>query len=126
MSQTIETSAQLVARRPQRLNILISKTFDGVNCDGKAVAGNAVSVRYGWSILDQEQHDRPVCVHVPGSTTFDPEAINNIGQLGACVVRSDIAGIERVVAALREAWGNLHVQDNSGRCGHLHQGMFQG
>ena len=125
-----ETTADLIARKPYRLNILIGRCIDwnGSRYDSErpAFAGNVVNLRYGWTALDMPDEARPVSISVPGSSKMDRDAINNANQPGAFVVVPDIAGIEQAVKRLQAMWGTMHVQDNSGHCSHLHQGMFQG
>jgi len=57
---------------------------------------------------------------------WDPSELNRIGQPGAFVEAPNPDGIRAAVAKLREAWGPLHVQDNSGLVPDLHQGMWRG
>lgn len=127
-----ETTAQLIARRPERLNILVLAMVSGSRGwrRGRGQDGNPVLIRYGWSPLSRDELagiDRPVGILVPIlGTRFDHSELNMIGQPGAFVSMPDIPGIRRAVAELRAAWGDLHVQDNSGLVPDLHQGMWQG
>lgn len=97
-----------------RTNILICRSIDGVDHEGKSLVGNCVQLRDGY-----RAYDPPTALFVDGQSVYDEAATNNLGTKGAFVVRSDIAGIEAAVATLRAQFGPVPVQDNSGKCGHL-------
>jgi hypothetical protein len=97
-----------------RLNILIGKSFDGTDHTGASIVGNTVTLRDGYT-----EHPSDTRILVAGKSVWQPDARNNAGNLGGFGVRSDIPGIERAVATIRAQWGDLPVQDNSGKCPHL-------
>jgi hypothetical protein len=120
-----EPIASRIARRPERLNILITGATGHIR---EPRAHHAVCVRYGWSPLPADAGlDRPVAIGVPLlADRWDPSVLNRIGQPGAFVETPNPDGIRAAVAKLRAVWGALHVQDNSGLVPDLHQGMWRG
>ena len=103
-----------------RFNVLIGKPYLGVPTPDGPFTGVAVIVRYGYVPADeQDANGRPLFVSLPMREMWDPNAINNLRQRGAFRVDMDVAAIEKAVATLRAAWGDIPVQDNSGRCAHL-------
>ena len=58
-------------------------------------------------------------IFVKCTTKFDPHEINNLGQLGASVVVIPEGAVEQAVSDLLAEWGDIPVQDNSGRYPHL-------
>jgi hypothetical protein len=115
--QHAETFADLIARRPERLNILVAATETApglINATGRIVSdprsANAVRVRYGWSPVEIDDDPRMTGVRVPALSSGAPDA----------------AGIRAAVARLRAAWGPLHVQDNSRAVPDLDQGKWRG
>lgn len=129
-----ETTAHLIARRPERLNILVTGFISGTTGwrRGDRRTSNAVVLRYGWTALDAEDEslratNRPIAIDVPIlRERFEDEALNRLGQPGAFVNVPDVDGIRRAIWVLQSFWGLLHVQDNSGLVPDLHQGMWVG
>ena len=129
-----ETTAHLIARHPERLNILVTDIVSGATGwrrDDRE-ARNIVVLRYGWTALNAADEslreiNRPIAIGVPIlRERFDAEALNRLGQPGAFVNVPDVLGIRKAVGDMRAAWGPLHVQDNSGLVADLHQGMWMG
>lgn len=116
--------------KPNRLNILIGCPLDDMRTPYGRFTGLSVIVREGYSPLSEQaqahapaaDHDpegRPYYVPIPMKTVWDATAINNAGRPGGFRADVDVPAIERAVATLRAAWGDIPVQDNSGRCAHL-------
>jgi|SRR5579864_635985 len=103
-----------------RFNILIGKpVIDAQTPDG-LFTGMGVTVRYGYvSPSDSDAAGRRCGIGLPMGTVWDANAISNGRQRGAYRVDVDIPAIEAAVASLRAEWGDIPVQDNSGRCAHL-------
>ena len=114
-----ETLAELIARRPERLNILVT----GFQA-GTPAGGWVVHLRYGYSPLGEPIDQRPVRAAVVARERWDNAALNQLGQPGAFVSAPDPQEVRAAIAAIRAAWGNLHVQDNSGLVPDLDQGKF--
>lgn len=109
-----ETVADLVARHPERLNILVGgHTLTGPMSLALTRPAGAVAVRlrYGYTpVILGDDDNRPVGCGVDGLPDGSP----------------DLPGIRRAVMVLRAAWGMLHVQDNSGTVPDLDQGKWAG
>ena len=102
-----------------RLNILISSVYD----DGD-FAGLTVYIRRGYSELSPHDNadliaGREHTIPVRCATIHEPSAKNNIGLLGASVVHLDAAAVQNAVLRLVAQWGDIPVQDNSGKFGYL-------
>jgi hypothetical protein len=117
--------------KPTRLNILISRPAEFMNSDcTKALFGPSIYVRYGYQAADE--NDAPTGVSVFGRAfasfgeVWSPDAINSLGNEGAYVNVYPVTEMRAFVAELRAAWGELHVQDNSGLLRDLHQGVWVG
>ncbi len=105
-----------------RINLLICKVVDGRRDITRTFTGISVIVRYGYSPMEHsfpEVAGKRIAIHLAFPTKFDRSVVNNSGQLGASVVEVDVERIADAVARLRAEWGDVPVQDNSGRCAHL-------
>ena len=113
-----------------RLNILISRIMDSARTPYGQFSGVSVAVRHGYTVLseraldcapkaDRDPAGRPYFVSLRMPTIWDPAAISNLGRPGAFRVDVDVPAIQAAVDTLRAAWGDIPVQDNSGRCSHL-------
>lgn len=109
---TNETWAELIARRPERLNILIAARDHTLTSDPHYF--HRINLRYGYTeLVDEGLPGETRCIG--GSAVYSPSM-----QLDADQIRA-------VVAEIRHDWGqDLHVQDNSGLVPDLHQGLFRG
>jgi hypothetical protein len=122
-----ESAAELIARKPGRLNILVSSltSAPGVMGAVRTISDpqhwHNVYVRYGYTALGLGDDDnRTTSIRVPVMRDrFDETAINSIGQPGAFVVVPDVRGLEGAVAQLKSVWGDIPVQDNSGLVPHI-------
>jgi hypothetical protein len=92
-----------------RLNILVTCRFHVLDNSGGATF-HAVRIRNGWADVP-ERDDRPTGMAIEVGTQTPEDLSEEIRQ---------------AVAGLRDAWGNLHVQDNSGLVPDLHQGKWNG
>lgn len=117
-----ETFAELIARRPERLNILVTARQSAPGCD----SANVVHLRYGYTPLREPIDHRAVRFGVTMPERWDDTAPDQLGRPGAYVSVPDAASIRAAIAALRAAWGPLHVQDNSGAVPDLDQGKWRG
>jgi hypothetical protein len=105
-----------------RINLLISRVMDDLHTANGRFTGVVISARDGYTPLaldDARRGGRPLSVSVRMSTRWDNDAINNVGRRGASVVDLDVSAVETAVAQMRAAWGDVPVQDNSGRFPHL-------
>jgi hypothetical protein len=103
-----------------RFNILISRIMMDAQTPDGPFTGVVVVVRYGYVPADdRDANGRSLYVTLPMGEMWDPDAINNLHQPGAFRVDVDVPAIDAAVASLRAAWGDIPVQDNSGRCAHL-------
>jgi hypothetical protein len=109
-----------------RYNILISKVMDDLRTADGTFTGLYLTVRWGYVPVadcpDRMIAGRPRGYPVPCTTGYDFTAINNVGRPGASVVQVDRPAVERGLADLRAAWGDIPVQDNSGRFADLATG----
>ena len=89
-----ETTAQLIARKPGNLNILVAqREYFGPYDDDLSGHINRVVVRYNYQDL---RIDGAVCGYGVPAPFGVP----------------DLDGIEHAILALREVWGELPVQNN--------------
>jgi hypothetical protein len=112
---------------PNRLNILVTARMGSA---GQHPAAHRVLVRDGYTPVSADGGPvmgRCAVIVVPMlGERYDPNAINALGQRGAFRDQPDVNGIRAAVAALREDWGPLHVQDNSGLVPELDNGLWRG
>ena len=121
-----ETMAELIVRKPGRLNIFVSRVECAPSDDSIPSKWHSVFVRYSYSELYLPGDERPTRYVIPTlGDWFDPQAINNAGNKGGFRAVPDVAEIEAAIARLRDVWGPLHVQDHSGVVPHLDQGAWQ-
>jgi hypothetical protein len=102
-----------------RYNILISRAMDDLRTADGRFTGLYLTVRWGYTPVedcpDRMIEGRPASIPVQCRTMFDSTAINNLGLPGASVVYVNPLGVNLALAELRHAWGDIPVQDNSGR-----------
>ena len=113
--------------RTGKFNILISRPEWFLSADGsKRLFGPAVVVRYSYSDpTDEEAAGRETGRRFAAiEEVFDREVINSSGRPGAFKNVYPINDMRAYVAQLRAAWGDLHVQDNTGLLPDLDQGML--
>ena len=102
-----------------RINLLISRVMDDARTPDGRFTGMSVVVRDGYTPLDADPEGRPTFIALRMTTKWDADAVNNIGRRGASVVDVDAARVSGAVADLLCAWGDVPVQDSSGRFPHL-------
>lgn len=101
----------LIARRPERLNILVTAINHRPGLIGPRgniatdpATWNAVVLRYSYTAVDLPEGDaRPTGRGVP--TLTDRTTWRDV---------PDVDGIRAAVAELQAVWGPIPVQDNSG------------